>query len=262
MDKHLAYNWDDAKWIYDQAVELKIPFMAGSSLPNAWRAPSLDIELGTEIEEALAVAYGGVESYGFHALEMLQCMVERRRGHETGVAALQALEGDAVWKAGTEKRWSRSLLDAALAAGTRTKNGTPEQNCKKPVAFLIEYKSGLRAAVLMLSGHTDENLFAAKIAGVREPVAANFRLQNGFPSSHFTALVQDVDRMFTTGKPPRPIERTLLTTGILDAALTSRFENQRRLETPHLAISYPPGPAWRESPLPKSGPPLSAPRLG
>lgn len=254
-DKHLAYNWPDAKWIYDQAVELKMPFMAGSCVPGAWRAPAVEIEIGTEIEEAVAVAYGGTESYGFHALEMLQCLVERRRGGETGVKGVQTLEGDAVWKA-AGKRWSRSLLDAALATGTRNKPGPPEQNCKQPLAFLIEYTSGLRAAVLMLSGHVQENLIAVRTVGTTKPIAIHFRLQNGFPSSHFAMLVQGVDRMFHTGKPSWPVERTLLTTGILDAALTSRFESQRRLETPHLAISYPPGPAWQEPPLPKTGPEL------
>lgn len=255
-DKHLAYNWPDAKWIYDQAVELKVPFMAGSSLPNAWRAPAVEIELGTEIEEAVAVAFGGTESYGFHALEMLQCLVERRRGGETGVKSVQTLEGDAVWKAAEDKRWSRSLLDAALATGTRNKPGTPEQNCKQPLVFLIEYADGLRAAVLMLSGHVSENLIAVRAAGAKQPLAVHFRLQNGFPSTHFAELVRGIDRMYVTGKPSWPVERTLLTTGILDAALTSRFESQKRLATPHLAIAYPPGPAWQEPPLPKTGPEL------
>src|SRR5438045_106571 len=43
-DKHLAASWADAKAMYDTARELKIPFMAGSSVPVSWRKPELRIE--------------------------------------------------------------------------------------------------------------------------------------------------------------------------------------------------------------------------
>lgn len=254
-DKHLSYNWKDAKWMYDQAVERKVPFMAGSSLPTAWRVPALELEAGSEVEEGLAVGYGGVESYGFHALETLQCLMERRKGGETGVVAVQCLEGEAVWKAAEEKRWSRRLLTAALArGGERTKPGEPEKLCKNPAVFLIEYKDGRKAAVLMLSGVTSDFHFAAQVAGQREPVATSVWLQNARPFGHFAILARGIDRMFTSGKPSWPVERTLLTTGVLDAVMTSRFEKQKRLETPHLAIAYAPGPAWTQPPKPKTGP--------
>lgn len=260
-DKHLSYNWKDAKWMYDQAVERKVPFMAGSSLPGAWRIPALELELGTEIQEALAVGSGGLESYGFHALETLQCMMERRKGGESGVVAVKCLEGDAVWKAAEEKRWSRALLDAALAVGgERSKPGKPEQNCKNPAAYLLEYQDGCRATVLMLSGQTNDFLFAAQLAGRQKPVATHFWLQNGRPYGHFTMLAQGIDRMFITGKPSWPVERTLLTTGILDAAMTSRFEKHQRLETPYLQLTYAPGPAWTQPASPKTGPQPTLPR--
>ena len=83
-DKHLSYNWHDAKWMCDRAREIEVPFMAGSSLPLAWRKPWLEYDLDTEIETAMSVAYGGLDSYGFHALETLQCMVERRGGRGDG----------------------------------------------------------------------------------------------------------------------------------------------------------------------------------
>ena len=69
-------------------------------------------------------------------------------------------------------------------------------------------------------------------------------------SNNFSMLVHGISQMLSTGKAAYPVERTLLTTGILDAAMTSRFEKQRRLETPQLVFSYAPGPAWKQPPAP------------
>jgi len=43
IDKHLSDNWNDAKSIYDTAREMKIPLMAGSSVPGSWRHPPADV---------------------------------------------------------------------------------------------------------------------------------------------------------------------------------------------------------------------------
>lgn len=253
-DKHLSYNWENAKWMYDQAVALKVPFMAGSSLPLTWRRPAVELEAGSPVTEILVVGYGGLESYGFHALETLQCLFERRKGGETGVVAVTCLEGPAVWKAGDDKRWSRDLLAAALAVGTDgTKKAKPEEACKNPAAYLLEYADGTRGTVLMLSSLTREFLAAARVTGRATPFAVNFWLQPDRPYGHFTSLAKAIDQMFTTGKPTYPVERTLLTTGVLDAAITSQFEKHRRQETPQLAIRYQPGPAWQAPPAPRTG---------
>jgi hypothetical protein len=81
--------------------------------------PAIDMPYDAEVDEVLCVAIGGVDSYDFHALETIQCMAERRKGGETGVAALQALRGDAVWKAmeaGSWKKggWEPQLFEACL----------------------------------------------------------------------------------------------------------------------------------------------------
>ena len=74
-DKHLSWNWEWAREMYDISQSMGFAFMAGSSLPVTWRTPSIDMPLGVPVSEGLCVGYGGVDSYDFHALETLQCMV-------------------------------------------------------------------------------------------------------------------------------------------------------------------------------------------
>src|SRR6476619_6490658 len=115
-DKHLSYRWDWAKEMYDTARTMKVPFMAGSSVPLAQRRPPLELPPRARIKEAVSIHGGGVESYDFHGLEVLQSMVEARRGGETGVAQVQFLQGDALWKAAEAGLWSSQLAQAALDA--------------------------------------------------------------------------------------------------------------------------------------------------
>ena len=56
----------------------------------------------------------------------------------------------------------------------------------------------------------------------------------------FSPLVHHIESLFLTGKSPYPVERTLLTTGMTAAGIESLYQQQRRLETPHLAIRYKP----------------------
>ena len=114
-DKHLSYTFDKAKKMLACGRQLKFPMMAGSSLPVVWRRPELELKLDTPVEDALVAAYGPIEIYGFHALETLQVMMERRKGGETGVKAVTCLTGKDVWKAGDAGKWSWDLLEAALA---------------------------------------------------------------------------------------------------------------------------------------------------
>ena len=74
----------------------------------------------------MVVAYGGIERYGYHAIELLQSVVERRAGAETGVTTVQTLEGDAVWEAGKAGLWSRDLFEAAIATVPGASEVEPE----------------------------------------------------------------------------------------------------------------------------------------
>lgn len=245
-DKHLAATWEDAKWMYDRACELHVPFMAGSSMPVTWRRPPLDLPRGCDLVEAVQIGYGPIEGYGFHALECLQCLAERRKGGDTGVKAVQCLLGGDMWTALDRGRWSKQLLDAAIErvplhaqADYRTLMNKNAEAC----VFLIDYLDGFRAAVPMMNGWMYEGpgggfTFAGRLKGQSKPVATQFYQQLLDPMAHFTYQLKAIEAMIRTGHPVYPVERTLLTTGILDALMTSRAEKGRRIDTPHLAIRY------------------------
>ncbi|MFG0296065.1 MAG: twin-arginine translocation signal domain-containing protein, partial [Maioricimonas sp. JB045] len=78
-DKHLSYRWDWAKEMYDTAQEMGFPLMAGSSVPLAPRVPAVEFPTGAEVVEAVSIHGGGMESYDFHALEVMQSMIEFRK---------------------------------------------------------------------------------------------------------------------------------------------------------------------------------------
>ena len=51
-----------------------------------------------------------------------------------------------------------------------------------------------------------------------------------------------IEDFLLSGRPPSPVERTCLTTGILEAAMISRGQGGQKIPTPHLAtIAYQPG---------------------
>jgi len=235
-DKHFAYSFADAQWMWDRAQELEIPLMAGSSLPLCWRNPYVEYNKETKVEEALSVGYGGIEAYGYHALETLQCMVERRQGGETGIVSVQCLEGDAVWQARDNGLWSVELATAACDAIQNKPEGQMEDHVKDPAVFLVEYADGLKTATLMLSGYISDFSYAARVDGQVQGI--EFYLQNEGPFSHFGYLCRNVQDFFRTKKAPYPPERTLLTTGIIDAAMNSRHEDHRKIETPYLNVAY------------------------
>ena len=232
--------------MYDKARDLFVPSLAGSSLPLTWRRPELKLPKQCELAGAVQIGYGPLEAYGFHLVEALQCMVERRKGGETGVKAVQCVTGEAIWKALDDGKISKALLEEAIRRAPTHIKGDYRELCNKSksaAAFLIEYRDGLRAAVVLLNGFLQEEegggfCFAAQIKGEEKPRSTQFYTQGLDPFGHFIYLVKAIDSLINTGHAPYPIERTLLTTGILDAIMSSHHQDGKRLETPHLNIKY------------------------
>jgi hypothetical protein len=247
-DKHLSYTFDKARKMLARGKELGFPIMAGSSLPVVWRRPELELKLESPIEDALVACFGPLEIYGFHALETLQTMIERRKGGETGVKAVTCLIGNAVWKAADKGMWSWDLLEAALSRSETVNPGDIRDNTGAmrvlghpgvpPTAFLIEYRDGTRGTVLLLNGHIRDFVFAAKIKGEAKPASCLFVLTPPPGARFFDAQNTNIERFLETGKPPYPAERTLLSTGVLDSVMESHHRRGARIETPELDVRY------------------------
>ena len=252
-DKHLSYSFEKAKWMVDQSRRLKFPMLAGSSLPVTWRLPNLELPVGCVIQDALMIGNGGSDPMDYHALEAMQCMIERRKGGETGVKSVQMLTGAEVWKAGEEGRWSKELLSAALSRSDtpqgytvtdgRTQdlstNGQLPILTKNPAAYFIEHNDGLKTTLLMLSGAIADFNFAARLqgAGVK---SCQFLLTPVPNVTYSACLVNNIEDMFATGRAAYPVERTLLVSGMLESCLTSKQQGGKKLETPHLSVRYQP----------------------
>ncbi len=250
-DKHLSYSFEKAKEMVEDSKRLKFPMLAGSSLPVTWRLPDLELPLGCEIEEALMVGVGGSDPMDYHALEAMQCMVERRKGGESGVKRVEMIEGDAVWKAGEEGRWSKELLTSAISRSD-TPLGFSEEDSRtydmvgsgeimklveKPAAYFIERNDGLMTTLLMLNGAVRDYNFAARVKGMEGPQSLQFLLTPTPNVTYSGCLVNGIEEMFATGVAPYPVERTLIVSGALEACLKSLHEG-KPLETPYLDVQY------------------------
>lgn len=255
-DKHLSWNFAWAKEMVDTAQQMNFPLSAGSSLPVTWRMPAIDLPLGAPVAEALCTAFGSTDVYDFHALEALQCFVERRRGGETGVAAVRALRGDAVWKMLDTNGWTaggldRELFDACLARSHTLRQ--PESFSHRrptfaelrtwvtdPIAYRLEYRDGLRATMLLMNGLVQDFTVAVRIPSQSQPLSTMLHLPPNPNVAYSAPLMAHAESLFVTGRASYPVQRTLLTSGLVQACLQSLAADGERRATPHLDVRYEP----------------------
>ena len=246
-DKHFSYRWDWAKEMFDTAQRLKIPFLAGSSVPLAERRPMVNLPHGAVFEEALLVHGGGPDAYDFHALEALHSLLESRKGAETGVSSLQCLQGDAVWKAAESGLWNPALVETALRPELGDRAREWRAMSPQPYLILVRYKDGLIAPLVTVPGN--RWAFAYRLRGESRPQGFEFHVGPWINRNLFKALSHAIQHLFVTHKAPWPLERTLLTTGMTEAVMQSRHRDGAIQETPHLEFSYRPRDvsAYREN---------------
>ncbi|QEL18118.1 hypothetical protein [Limnoglobus roseus] len=240
VDKHLSYDHVKARKMYDTAKAMGFGLMAGSSLPVTWRQPEWEPPFGAKVQEAVVCFASDLEVYGFHALEVLQNVLERRAGGETGVKSIATIQGDAVWKAWDRGDWDKDVAEAALRRSGSRDYGSPRDHVEKPSAFRVEYIDGTRATLLHLPGYVADFTIGVKFAGDPKPQATGFYLPLPPGARFFDPLTYYIEQFFTTGKSPYPVERTLLTSTMLDFAHRSLADGSKPMTGEALKIVYQP----------------------
>ncbi|MCH2210236.1 MAG: hypothetical protein MK110_02970 [Fuerstiella sp.] len=246
-DKHLSYRKDWALEMYETAQQQEIPFMAGSSVPLAQRRPPLELENGIQIDEAVAIHGGPLEVYDFHSLEQLESLIEFRAGGETGIKSVRFLQDDDVWHAADAGEWSADLASAAIQAELGPDHpplrafvepGSVDGNVIPSHAILLRYHDGLRATVLRVGSNDFRWNFSCRIKGDPKPLATSFYVGPWRNRNLFKALAYSIQRFILRRRAPYPVERTLLATAVLDAAMESRVHQGRVENLPAPAITY------------------------
>jgi hypothetical protein len=252
-DKHLSTTWPRCREMVDDSRRLGFAFLAGSSLPVTSRLPQIDVPFDAPLSESVCVGYGGVDSYDFHGLETAQCMSERRRGGEQGIRRVQAVRGEALWRTleGDDRANTRRLMVAALnrshnlpvVTGYVSDAVTFEWARKTfpdMLGYLIDHVGGFRTT-LFLASIRDFN-YAGLRADNGQIISCQMYLpmpgQSATTADFFNPLVHHIEDLVVSGRANYPVERTLLTSGMVIAAVDSLHRGSAAVETPEMNVRY------------------------
>jgi hypothetical protein len=235
----------------EDSKRLGFPFLAGSSLPVTKRMPAIDLPHGTPLAESVCAGYGGMDSYDFHGLETAQCMSERRRGGEVGIKSVQALRGAAMWDLVAGRETTQRLLVAALCRSHNlpekdgyttdavtfdwARNAFPDG-----WAYFIEHRDGLRTTLFMLAirdfNYAGLNSESGEITSCQ--MYLPMPTHGSSTADFFNPQIRHIERMIAEGRAPYPVERTLLTSGMVLAGVDSFHRGGEIVETPQMSVRY------------------------
>ena len=241
-DKHLSYNWDEARWMFDKSRELNFPLTGGSSIPVYYRKPEIELYIDTPIKNSIVLGGTADEGAIFHAIDVLQAFVERRKGGETGVRSVQSIRGPETWKWVERNQWAAMLVESVA----KSFNFQPGhfQQADQTNMCIVENNDGTKAAVI---GARDVGwTYAGEIEGRSEPTIISMLGWPGPFDQYHASNSQPhwITEMMVTKKEPFNAERLLLSTGITNHYMESNWENSRyspvgrRIETPFMSIKY------------------------
>ncbi|MFN0198955.1 MAG: hypothetical protein ACKVT0_19585 [Planctomycetaceae bacterium] len=248
-DKHFSYRWDWISEMVEKAKQLDMPLMGGSSVPLAERTPAMEIPAAAEFGDIVVIHAGGLDSYDFHGLEILQSLIEGRKGGESGVRSIQTVHGDKLRKAIADGRIPQQLIDAAmqeeLGHAVDIFQPIPSDLPPKspdevttPHAVLVDYSDGLTATVLKVGAYSRRWHAAYRLKGEREPHVIRYYTGPWGNRNLFKALSHAIQHFFIHGEEPYPTARTILTSGILTASMESYIRGGTIIETPFLKTPY------------------------
>ena len=244
-DKHFSWSFEKAREMVASSQRLGFLLLGGSSLPHCRYWPPAAVA-GAEIEEMVGLFHRPIESYAFHSLETVQSLIEDRRGGETGVRSVTAWVGDSLRQAEKGAGWPAELLAAAADAqpagdaddSPEYRDDDSEQN--PDVGWTVEYLDGLRVTHVRRRENPHGGFSVAFRRRGSDRIETVVPLlgtsKSGVP--HFACLAQVVEQAFVTGEPSFPIERTLLTTGLLESMMHALLQPGQPLLTPHLDTHY------------------------
>ena len=185
------------------------------------------------------VGVGRSDPMDFHALEAMQCMVERRQGGETGVKPVQLIDrrgglegrpGGALVQRlargrlvafGFDPRTDRSPTDGPQ---NLTANDELRRLARHPSAYFIDYADGTHATLLMLNGVVADYTFAARLRGSDRIESTQFLLPPNPNVAYSACLMHKVEEMIETGPGSLP--------GRANAARERRARELSRVENP------------------------------
>jgi hypothetical protein len=241
-DKGFAIVQEDIEWMYKQIKKHQIPFMSSSSVPFVKRLPFHEpFANGAPLCKMFGFAYGSLERYTYHTLEMMQSIAENRACGESGIRSVQALQGrEAVEHIFTEK-WATIYRKLAGYLNVSDIEKFP-RTLQEPVLFQFDYVDGLQSGILFVDSlvkNPEIQTFASayQVKPDEEAICLEFPLQNQKPYAHAGRFVLEVEKFIHTKRTSFPVERSLLTTGALDACMRSLHYGQT-IATPYLEVVY------------------------
>ncbi|MBP1993202.1 hypothetical protein [Paenibacillus eucommiae] len=236
-DKGFAIVREDIEWMYEQVNKHEIPFMSSSSIPFCFQYPTqLPIPSGAPLQRMFGFILTDVEKYGYHTLEMLQSIAERRAYGESGIKSIVAYEGEKAIEHLLNEEWLAIYRALGGFINLNDVDAFPH-SLDRPVFIVVNYADGLQAGMLYANEEINKFAAAFQIYETEQPLCTEFYCQWQKPFVHSAIFVLELERFIHTGRTLYPLERSLLTTGANDAIMKSLYY-KKEIETPYLLVNY------------------------